>query len=168
MLGHYWTANEPEEARRAQIEDWFEDVAEFGPGIVAEACGAWRRSESRRPTPADIRALCIREQTEHAPVRRVTISGPTDRDAWARSLGWSSFLERQDAIAAEKQRQLNGDWNHPERRTPVATARGFKSAAAALGVTAREYTPEEMAAGRRALGLDGATQNAPRNSGGER
>ncbi len=63
------------------------------------------------------------------------------RDAWARSLGWNSFDEREDAIAAGKRRLLDGDWNHPERSRERANAPNFKTIAAALGVHATETKP---------------------------
>lgn len=48
--------------RRLQTEDWLEDLAEFGPAVVADACREWRRTGHRRPLPSDIRALCVAEQ----------------------------------------------------------------------------------------------------------
>ncbi len=48
--------------RRAQAEDWIEDLVEFDVGDVQNACVEWRRSQHRRPTPSDIRLLAIAEQ----------------------------------------------------------------------------------------------------------
>ena len=51
--------------RQAQIEDWLEDLIEFGPADVAEACREWRQDTTqatRRPTPTDIRRLCVKRQ----------------------------------------------------------------------------------------------------------
>ena len=62
LLAHYWTTNEPQEVRRAIAEDWLEDLDEFPAGVVEAACREWRRAQTRRPTPADIRTLCIAEQ----------------------------------------------------------------------------------------------------------
>jgi hypothetical protein len=46
--------------RQAQVEDWLEDLIEFGPAAVADACREWRRSPvNRRPVPGEIRKLCI-------------------------------------------------------------------------------------------------------------
>jgi hypothetical protein len=144
-LSHYWTADDREETREAQIEDWLEDLLEFGPIIVADACATWRRSNRTRPTPSDIRKLAFEDQKERQAWGRSQLNrldGPLDRDAWARALGWSSWLEREDAIRAQKQRELDGDWNHPERsrERTAPPAAGFKTLAEALGVKA---TPME-------------------------
>lgn len=59
LLAHYWTADDRVETRQAQIEDWVEDLIEFGPLAVATACRDWRRDTfHQRPLPGDIRALC--------------------------------------------------------------------------------------------------------------
>jgi hypothetical protein len=60
LLQHYWTADDPIESRRTQLEDWIEDLREFPPATVEGACREWRRQpEPRRPLPGDIRRLCI-------------------------------------------------------------------------------------------------------------
>lgn len=64
LLLHYWTGEMSAETRRLQALDWLEDLREFGPEIVAGACGDYRRTETRRPTPADIRRLCIKADEE--------------------------------------------------------------------------------------------------------
>ncbi len=161
LLAHYWAANEPEETRRAQVEDWLDDLAEFGPEVVTEACVRWRRQPGgRRPTPGDIRTFCI-EERELRPDGLAIAADHTggklvDEEAYARSAGWSSALERRDAIEAEKQRQLNGERVTDISRNSRSVGRVAGAIAAQLGVTAREYAPtaEAMAAGRRALGID--------------
>ena len=62
LLSHYWTADDDPALRRTQAEDWLEDLAEFEVDDVRGACAEWRRSQTRRPVPADIRALAIAEQ----------------------------------------------------------------------------------------------------------
>jgi hypothetical protein len=54
--------------RRAQAEDWIEDLIEFDVGDVQTACVEWRRSQPRRPTPADIRLLAIAEDRRRNPI----------------------------------------------------------------------------------------------------
>lgn len=51
--------------RKFQARDWLDDLGEFSPIVVADACQSWRRSQSKRPTIADIRALCIEGRTLH-------------------------------------------------------------------------------------------------------
>jgi hypothetical protein len=52
--------------RRAQIEDWIDDLVGFPLDKIEGACTEWRRSENRRPTPADIRKIL----TRNAPMPR--------------------------------------------------------------------------------------------------
>ena len=66
LLSHYWTADDPPTLRKAQIADWLEDLREFPLGIVANAIREWRHAQTRRPTIADIRKLCIAEQWQRA------------------------------------------------------------------------------------------------------
>lgn len=67
-MGHYWAADTPIEIRRELARDWLEDLGEFGPEIVGVACREWRQNHNRRPTPADIRLLCIAEQRDRQPI----------------------------------------------------------------------------------------------------
>ncbi len=73
-----------------------------------------------------------------------------DREAYARSAGWGSWLERQDAIAENKARYARGAYGSPPPKV-----KGFARVddAAALGVTARELTPEEIRHARAAMGI---------------
>jgi hypothetical protein len=59
LLSHYWTSADPPAARQLQIEDWIEDLVEFSDEAVEAACRGWRQSETRRPTPAEIRSLTV-------------------------------------------------------------------------------------------------------------
>jgi hypothetical protein len=119
LLLHFWTPQELSEgARTAMASDWLMDVREFGSDVVAEACGRWRRSETRRPTIADIRRLCIEEQgeshmaialvlserglvdrlrEEHQGMRRVRDEDAAQhREDWAHQLGYKSFRQMLD------------------------------------------------------------------------
>lgn len=75
LLSHYWTAADREETRQAQIEDWVMDLRQFGSEAVARACGRWRLTQNRRPTPADIVKLAIEERTLIAESEEVAKSG---------------------------------------------------------------------------------------------
>jgi hypothetical protein len=144
LMSHYWTANDSPEARQMQIEDWVTDLREFGAQAVGDACDRWRRQPGgRRPTPGDIRTYCLDAKRDAAATM------PVDEETYARSIGWASAIERRDAIARERQRQLDGDWNHPERGQRVTDLGGFKSAGSAaigLGVTAVEIPPYHLTA----------------------
>jgi hypothetical protein len=66
-----------------------------------------------------------------------------DREEWARSLGWRSWLERQDAIARNEERYAAGLKWQREHAAELRAAKntGFQNAAAALGVKATEPPP---------------------------
>jgi hypothetical protein len=59
---HYWTADDPTDARQVQVEDWIEDLFEFSDAVVEEACRTWRRTQGKRPTPKELRVIAIAEQ----------------------------------------------------------------------------------------------------------
>lgn len=67
LMAHYWAANEDPRLRAAVAQDWLDDLAIFHEAIVAEACRDWRQGESRRPTPSDIRKLCLESTKEPEP-----------------------------------------------------------------------------------------------------
>lgn len=96
------------------MADWLEDLAEFAAPHVAEACKEWRRTQSKRPTPADIRKLALQHQSDHGarpePIKRTAEAIPSmvnqaqilardaeyaaasaSRDAFARSHGYPDF-----------------------------------------------------------------------------
>ena len=167
LLAHYWTADDPEASRKAQILDWIEDLVEFGTDIVSVACGEWRRTQIKRPTPADIRRLAISEQADRrmgvpdralpsGQAERIAAARIADlrmqtaryedarlhRENWAHELGYYSFAQMMSIGLV-----------NAVRNAPGAT--GKPLSAADHGVTAREYKPsaEEMSKGRRELGV---------------
>ena len=107
LLNHYWTGDDPAAVRKAQIADWLEDLREFSLAIVANAIREWRRTETRRPTIADIRKLCC--ATAFAERERRLLRSPEARHAYARSLGYASEDERLAAIAADVRRRQERD-----------------------------------------------------------
>jgi hypothetical protein len=88
------------------------------------------------------------------------VDGRTDpheaADRYARSAGWSSALERQDAINSRKRAMREAeDWRRSQ--AGAVTLHGFQTPAElakSLGVKAREYTAEEMSAGRKQVGIE--------------
>jgi len=83
LMSHYWTADDSEDSRRMQLEDWVGDLREFGSAIVGDACDRWRRLPGgKRPTPGDIRAFAIEE----------------------RGSGRLSIVETQDVVEARRRR----------------------------------------------------------------
>lgn len=187
LLLHYWTPQDlPDGARASMAQDWLDDLREFGPESVAEACGEWRRTQNRRPTPSDIRRLAIEAQrnrraddeplalpspevlaarAERARMRdrEMQLGGRAIVTEWARERGFDSI---------EAYAEANGiHWSEAYGRVVTGILTGspiagpMQSVAAQLGVTAREYSPtaEQLAAGRRELGLepdDGAASAA--------
>jgi hypothetical protein len=115
-----------------------------------------------------IRRIFLNERGDHSPVdpegrwyspglvdaeeRRRRKSAPMDEEAYARGAGWSSALERRDIILRNKERLAAGlAWQSAHPRTKPTRR---NSPSADLGVKVREYTPAEMAEGRRQLGLE--------------
>jgi hypothetical protein len=121
LLNHYWTAADHIAVREAQIEDWIDDLIEFGPKIVAEACRRWRNTESRRPTPADIRKFCIEDRALALPPS--VEEGPWPKwmeDIWgpepagparrAASLRELPAAQAQGAAMVEEGHRLADEW----------------------------------------------------------
>jgi hypothetical protein len=180
LLVHYWTENMPASMREAQAQDWLDDLREFGAEVVAEACRRWRRQPGgRRPTPGDIRALCIEEQETYGiglralptPDARAAHDAARAReearraeearatlDDWARRNGhqdWDAYLDAGGthvAAAAAMRSEVH--------RPPYIA--GFKTPVAVLGDTGSEgiYSAEKMARARRELGLEPAESTA--------
>ena len=102
LLQHYWTADDRAETRQAQIEDWVEDLAEFGPAIVYQVCRDWRQENPRRPLPSDIRTRCVAVQIAQ---RENLLIADERRNRWPRWLEdtWGPEPEgprkRADALA---------------------------------------------------------------------
>jgi hypothetical protein len=166
LLTHYWQNTELDAARRGQIEDLLEDVAEFGAATVLEICREWRRTRDRAPMPSELRRLCIQAQSAEQD-RRVTAGGE-DMDAYARSVGFADNAERMQEIRkAQARRDDPADWDRLKRiKEEIQGYRvgGMRPAhhladavAAALGTQVeRDYTPEEMRRARIELGIEPA------------
>lgn len=145
-------------------------MAEYPPRVVEGACQRWRRQPGgRRPTPGDIRQMCIEEQRDYPRYYgldegQAALPPLAAEERYARDNGWSSAAERRDAIAANKARLARAMTWQREHAAEIAEAMGGKrkrlrpigEIAAELGVTATEYKPnaEQMRAGRIALGLE--------------
>jgi hypothetical protein len=176
LLQHYWTGDDPVEARRTQLEDWIEDLREFPLATVERACQEWRRQpEPRRPLPGDIRRLCIegmstpaaeaiedphraeREEARRRCGEELRREGRDQINRWARAKGSPDV----DAYAAA--RGIHWSLVYREhiaetlnRSTIVGKAPrpAIGDVARGLGVTATEFTPEQMTASRQQLGID--------------
>jgi hypothetical protein len=154
LLMHYYAPGDlSDAARRAMAQDWLEDLAEFGPAIVADACRQWRRKpNSRRPLPGDIRALCLDEERERQ--ERGAITQAIDMDAYARSVGFRDNAERMEAI-----READSKCNTAaagERLRAIREELSLRPAGnlRPAGTVAGEATAEELREARSALGLD--------------
>lgn len=69
LLAHFWEGFADHALKKAVALDWADDLEEFPEWAVEDACRQWRRAESRKPTPADIRQRCHEETAQH----RVTL-----------------------------------------------------------------------------------------------
>lgn len=141
-------------------EDWVTDLAAFSPDVVSKACGEWRKTQTKRPTIADIRRLCIEEQASsraHYAVADARADPLAAEEAYARSVGFASALARRDAIAAREERYRKAEiWrNSPEAQHDPAIARRSEPT---RGNWKPAFSPERMAeelkAARQALGME--------------
>jgi len=83
LLGHFATSAEPLAVRRLIAADWLEDLAEFTVPQVSWACREWRRTQSLRPTIAEIRRLAC--QAQHDDLERLALTDDQQR--------WPKWLE---------------------------------------------------------------------------
>jgi hypothetical protein len=165
--------------REAQARDWLEDLREFGPGIVAEACLRWRRQPGgRRPTPGDIRTFCIEERNSRPAPDQDALPAPdwqkrvAEKNRYAHTMAQQEGRDRIEAWAqsrgydsVEAYAQARGvHWSDAYREciseimagAPIAQSIMGGSLAGAFGVSAKEYapTPEQLEESRRELGLE--------------
>lgn len=105
LLLHFWAPQDLSEgARKAMAADWLDDLREFGPIIVSEACARWRRSESKRPAIADIRRLCIEEQQDRRP------TPPALPNPQRLALQAETLEDKRHAELAAGGRAINDEW----------------------------------------------------------
>lgn len=84
LLSHYFVTGEAAPLRRSQANDWIDDLKEFHEAIVADSGRYWRQNETRRPTPADIRRLCLEvtfDKEGPAPIIGITLPSPAEEAA---------------------------------------------------------------------------------------
>jgi hypothetical protein len=109
LLSHYWIPEQPLNISRMAVDDWLDDLAEFPPSVVKEACADYRRANrERRPTPADVRHRCFQIQSERE--QRFQIANGRQQ-AWPRWLEevWGPWPDgpqkRAKALSDAKARQ---------------------------------------------------------------
>lgn len=78
LLSHYWTADDHEAIRKAQVIDWLHDMMAFDVEVFAEACSRWRIKETHRPVIADIFKLCEEVAEMRQPAAVWTLPPPRD------------------------------------------------------------------------------------------
>lgn len=61
LLAHYWEGWADDRLREGVALDWADDLGEYPGWAIDSACRSWRRTETRKPTPADIRQRCCEE-----------------------------------------------------------------------------------------------------------
>ena len=157
-MGHYWLATEPEPVRRAQLEDWLDDLGEFESHVVAEACRQWRRTGSRRPLPSDIRRFCVELQRQDQ--ERAAIAGPSDLDGYARSVGFRDNAERMAEIRRVQAKR--NDPGNAERLRRIRDEMSLRPVGQlrAAGDAAPEISKEALRRARIAIGLEPQQQAA--------
>lgn len=135
--------------RKAQAQDWLEDLAEFGPAIVADACREWRqRPVNRRPAPGEIRALCLAEQ-----------KAQREREERARALAngerpWT-YADRVAALRAKREANREAELANYERLHLLdLELRAQRTGRQTAARTEHVYTAEEMRLGRIMCGIE--------------
>ena len=173
LLNHYWSAADPANVRQAQVEDYLEDLREFGAASVERACHDWRQSQpGKKPAPGFLRSMCIQQRRVQEEVREKTVEkwlapsraghfseleaeGAIIADKWARDHG---YRDRQAAYEKgiscfDIIRNLPGLKEmprlEPNRWNPIAS----ELAEMGIKATERVYTSEEMAKARAELGI---------------
>lgn len=103
LLSHYWTAADAPEVRKLQLSDWLDDLDQFPAHVVATSCQDWRRTESRRPTIADIRRVCFENMPRPAKVEPLVSA---ERRIW--------FAEREAEM--QERYRLAAEWREQQRK----------------------------------------------------
>lgn len=98
LLSHFATADEPLIVRREIAIDWVEDLVEFTLSQVQWATREWRRTQSLRPTIAEIRKLATQAQHNDLKARALPEPQEIERDLW------ESPQHRHAAIKAQEER----------------------------------------------------------------
>jgi hypothetical protein len=86
LMAHYWTPKMGEAVWTSVTRDWIADLGEFPVWAIEKACETWRRRETKRPMPSELRHSC---QTAVRNVR-------TEREVIRKCIG-ETQPERRDA-----------------------------------------------------------------------
>lgn len=132
MLNLFWQGDETPEVRAQLADVWISDFIEFDAEVVADACREWRHGQTRRPSIAELRAIC-REGQDTANWKRQRALPPPEGEAPA----WFTADMQRDWSWPE----YDGDSRSPWQRRSDAIARQ----------QAKRLSPEEMQRGGRAL-----------------
>lgn len=101
LLSHYWTGDEDSALRELQIGDWLDDLGRFPVAVVSDACAEWRRTQTKRPTIANIFGLCREVVPREKPI---SIEGATSSHSSPDELRRASDQRRLQWIEAEEAR----------------------------------------------------------------
>jgi hypothetical protein len=120
LLGLYFIPNESDAERARQIAVFVLDLADMSEDCVWWAIREWRRTETRRPTPAGLRQLAMMRRHEASKRRRVpvppTLIEPPRRD---------TTMEERKEILAKIAKDLglvkgrDEQWTLPSDLTPA-------------------------------------------------
>jgi hypothetical protein len=107
LLAHYYIAD-MDAALRARLGlDWVNDLAEFPASVVASVCDEWRRSETKRPVIADMRARCLVLQPPPPAAKPALLSSDAEMqkflaeraESWRKAEEWRNSPEGKAAMA---------------------------------------------------------------------
>ena len=64
LLYHYWRDRPSDAVKEEIMGDWMAALEAFSRDEVMAACREWARDETRKPKPADIRGIVLRERAK--------------------------------------------------------------------------------------------------------
>lgn len=149
------------------LDQWADDLEQVHPGWVKAACDHWRRTELKRPMPAQLIEMCrkLRQAARGEPARPEVPEAPRGRPRRvedAPEAVWRRHIEFRDSVLARR-----GRWDECTDTTvgyirgTYTDSRFFAEATAAGG---RTGDPPEIAGdwgGPKPIGL--AARRASRN-----
>lgn len=144
LLGHWYVADFPQAVLKAIIDDWVTALSAFPSWAIGNACLEYLQEHDRKPTIAAIAKLC----------------GEATRDA-GREL--STIRTLIDPREQDRARRRHDNKKPAPRPTPediahvdevLRRAGLHREPEPVPDISEKKWTAQEMAAGRRALGIE--------------
>jgi len=155
LLAHFFTAAMDRNLAQAVLRDWVDSLMDQPFWAVEEACDEWIKTQSRKPTPADIRGLASRK-TNRKRLEQGRLLAAVEASRKAQQQRPQTAEERAEEMRGLD--QIMARWRsrksaEPEKREPT-TAELIAAEKVRLEgfITARMERPNNPA--RQALAID--------------